>query len=75
VFFLVVLSTFPVVIPFMLVEELRLAMRLSNLVALVTLFAGGWMLARYAGGSVWKSGFGMAGIGAALSAAIIALGG
>jgi len=75
VFLLVVLSTFPVVIPFMLVDEPLRAMRLSNLVALVTLFAGGWMLARYAGGNPWKSGLVMAAIGAALSAAIIALGG
>ncbi len=75
VFLMVVLSTFPLVIPFMVVDDLKLAMRLSNLVALATLFAGGWLLARHAGGSTWKSGFGMAAVGAALSAAIIALGG
>lgn len=75
VFVLVVLSTFPVVIPYAFVDELKLAMRLSNLVSLVTLFAGGWMLARYSGGSPWRSGLAMAAIGAALSAAIIALGG
>jgi VIT1/CCC1 family predicted Fe2+/Mn2+ transporter len=75
VFILVVLSTFPVVIPFMIVGELKLAMRLSNLVALITLFAAGWALARYSGGHPWKSGLSMAAIGAALSAAIIALGG
>jgi len=75
VFILVVLSTFPVVIPFMLVDELKLAMRLSNLVALLTLFTAGWALARHSGGHPWKSGLSMAAIGAALSAAIIALGG
>ncbi len=75
VFILVVLSTFPVVIPYAFIDELKLAMRASNLVSLATLFAGGWILARHAGGSPWKSGLAMAAIGAALSAAIIALGG
>jgi len=75
VFLLVVLSTFPVVIPFMFVDELKLAMRLSNATGVVVLFVGGWMLARYAGGNPWKGGASMAGVGAALSAAIIALGG
>jgi VIT1/CCC1 family predicted Fe2+/Mn2+ transporter len=75
VFLMVVLSTIPVVIPFMFVDELKLAMRLSNLVALVVLFVGGWMLGRYSGGSAWKSGCTMAAIGAVLTVAIIALGG
>jgi VIT1/CCC1 family predicted Fe2+/Mn2+ transporter len=75
VFLMVVLSTFPVVIPFALVDELKLAMRLSNATGVVVLFVGGWMLARYAGGNPWKGGAGMAGVGAVLSAAIIALGG
>jgi VIT1/CCC1 family predicted Fe2+/Mn2+ transporter len=75
VFILVVLSTFPVVIPYAFIDELKLAMRVSNLVSLLTLFAGGWVLGRYSGGSPWKSGLAMSAIGAALSAAIIALGG
>ena len=75
VFVLVVLSTFPVVIPYAFIGELKLAMRVSNAVSLVTLFAGGWVLGRHSGGSPWKSGLAMAAIGAVLSAAIIALGG
>ena len=75
VFILVVLSTFPVVIPYAFIDELKLAMRVSNLVSLMMLFAGGWILARYAGGRPWMSGLAMAAVGAALSAAIIALGG
>jgi VIT1/CCC1 family predicted Fe2+/Mn2+ transporter len=75
VLLLVIVSTFPVVIPYAFIDELKLAMRVSNLVALVTLFAGGWILARHSGGSPWKSGLAMAATGAALSAAIIALGG
>jgi VIT1/CCC1 family predicted Fe2+/Mn2+ transporter len=75
VFLLVVLATFPVVIPFMLFAETAVAMRVSNGVALVTLFLAGNRLARYSGTSPWRSGFAMAAIGAALVAAIMALGG
>jgi VIT1/CCC1 family predicted Fe2+/Mn2+ transporter len=75
VFLIVVLSTFPVVVPFMLFSETLLAMRVSNAVALATLFACGFMLGRYAGGIPWRSGFAMAAIGAVLVAATIALGG
>jgi VIT1/CCC1 family predicted Fe2+/Mn2+ transporter len=75
VFLLVMGSTFPVVIPFALIDTLPLAMRASNAVALVMLFAGGWILARYAGGSPWRGGLALAAVGAALTAAIMALGG
>lgn len=75
VFLLVVLSTFPVVIPFLFIGEPRVALRASNLLGLATLFAGGWLLGRHAGGSPWRYGFGMAAIGAVLVVVIIALGG
>lgn len=75
VFLLVVLSTFPVVIPFLFIDEPRTALRISNLLGLATLFAGGWLLGRYAGGSPWTAGFGLAGIGAVLVVVIMALGG
>ena len=66
---------FPVVIPFMLFSEVTLAMRVSNAIALVTLFGCGFALGRYAGGIPWRSGFAMAAIGVVLVAATIALGG
>lgn len=75
VFLLVVLSTFPLVIPFILIDEPWTAVRLSNLVALAMLFAGGWLLASYAGGSRWRGGAAMALVGAGLVGAIMALGG
>jgi VIT1/CCC1 family predicted Fe2+/Mn2+ transporter len=75
VFLLVVLATFPVVVPFMLLDQTAPAVRVSNLVALVMLFIAGWALARYAGGSRWRGGAAMAATGAVLMAAIIALGG
>jgi VIT1/CCC1 family predicted Fe2+/Mn2+ transporter len=75
VFLIVVLSTFPVVVPFMLFSETLLAMRVSNAVALATLFACGFALGRHAGGIPWRSGFAMAAIGVVLVAVTIALGG
>jgi len=75
VFLLVALSTFPLVVPFMVFGDLRSAMLASRLVALALLFAGGWMLARYAGGKPWLWGSSLAAVGAVLLAAIMALGG
>ncbi|WP_130930606.1 hypothetical protein [Pseudomonas sp. Sample_24] len=75
VFLLVVLATFPLVVPFLLLEQTGLAVRLSNLIGLVVLFVAGWILARYAGAKPWQGGVAMAVVGAALIAAIIALGG
>ena len=75
VFLLVVAATFPVVVPFMLLDQAALAVRVSNAVALGMLFLAGWILARYAGGNRWRGGAAMAATGAALIAAIMALGG
>ncbi|BCJ91907.1 hypothetical protein IZ6_26420 [Terrihabitans soli] len=75
VFLLVTIATFPVVLPFLLISEVWLAMRVSNGIALLTLFIAGYQLGRYAGFVPWRSGFVMAAIGALLVAAIIALGG
>ncbi|MGH8703208.1 MAG: hypothetical protein ACREVR_18820 [Burkholderiales bacterium] len=75
VFLLVVLTTFPVVVPFMLFHETALAMRVSNAVALVTLFAAGYTLGRYSGGVPWRSGLVMVAIGVVLVAATMVLGG
>ena len=75
VFLLVVLATFPVVVPFMLFDQAAPAVRVSNFVALGMLFLSGWILARYAGGSRWRGGAAMALTGAVLMAAIMALGG
>ena len=75
VFLLVVLSTFPVVVPFIFISKLALAMRVSNGVALVMLFIGGYQLGRYAGGVAWRTGLAMASVGAVLVSIIMALGG
>jgi VIT1/CCC1 family predicted Fe2+/Mn2+ transporter len=75
VFLLVALSTFPLVVPFLVFGELKPALLASRLVALAMLFAGGWTLARYAGGKPWRWGLGLATVGAVLLGAIMALGG
>jgi VIT1/CCC1 family predicted Fe2+/Mn2+ transporter len=75
VFFLVVLSTFPVVVPFMLTADTARALLLSRLVALAMLFLSGALLARYSNGNIWLNGLTMATVGALLMAAIMALGG
>lgn len=49
IFMLVFLCTFPVAIPFGLFDDLSVAMRVSNGVALTLLFVGGFILAGYAG--------------------------
>jgi VIT1/CCC1 family predicted Fe2+/Mn2+ transporter len=75
VFFLVVLSTFPLVIPFMLIDDTARALLWSRLVAVGMLFIAGATLARYSSGNVLLNGLAMSAIGALLMAAIMALGG
>lgn len=75
VFILVVLSTFPIVMPFLLTKDVATALRISNGLALATLFIGGYVLGKYAGASPWRYGFALTIMGAGLIAAIIALGG
>jgi VIT1/CCC1 family predicted Fe2+/Mn2+ transporter len=75
VFLLVFVSTFPVVIPFLVVHDVMLALRLSNAVAIVMLFWAGWSLGRYAGYSPWRVGLWVDAIGLVLVGAAIALGG
>jgi hypothetical protein len=75
VFLLVVLSTFPVVIPFLFFRQVEIAMRVSNLVAIAMLFAAGYLLARYGGYHPWRTGLSMVVLGVVLVAITIALGG
>ncbi len=75
IFLWVVLATFPVVLPFLVITDALVAVRVSNLLALITLFIGGWVLGRYAGGQPWRYGLVMGAIGLALVVVIVALGG
>lgn len=75
VFVLVFLSTFPVVLPFVFIDELQLAMRVSGAVAVAMLFVAGWNWGKYAGTTPWRAGVTMALLGIFVEAVIIALGG
>jgi len=75
VFLLVVASTFPVALPFVLFNDVGTAKNVSRAIALTMLFLGGLALGRYAGYGSLKVGFMMAGLGTVLVAAVMALGG
>ena len=75
VFLLVFLSTFPVVVPFVLIGDPVRALRASNAVAVAMLCAGGYSLGRYAGLRPWVVALAMTALGAVLVAITIALGG
>lgn len=75
VFLWVVVSTFPVVLPFVLIDDVATAKNLSRGIALVMLFIGGLVLGRYAGYGSWKVGLMMTALGVAVVAAVMALGG
>jgi VIT family. len=75
IFLLVFISTFPVAIPFLIIRDVRLALRISNLVATLLLFLGGWILARYSGYNKFRTGLYMALIGIVLVVITISLGG
>ena len=76
IFVVVVVTTFPVVLPFIFLQhDVALAKNVSTVVALAMLFLGGLGLGRYAGYGSWRVGLLMAALGTALIVAINALGG
>ena len=75
VFILVFLSTLPIALPFMFIDETRLALRVSNGIALVMLFVGGWRLGTYSGRSPLAHGVVYLAVGVVLVWATILLGG
>jgi hypothetical protein len=75
VFLLVFLSTFPVAIPFMLMGNAGLAMRVSNAIAILMLFGMGYVFGRITGGRPVWMGISMVILGGVLVALTIALGG
>jgi VIT1/CCC1 family predicted Fe2+/Mn2+ transporter len=75
VFLLVFLSTFPVVIPFIVFRDVHVALRASNAVAIAMMFMAGYWLARHGGYHPWRTGASVAALGVALVGIAIALGG
>jgi hypothetical protein len=75
VFLLVFLSTLPVAVPFLLIESVPSAIRVSNGVAIVMLFAAGCAYGRLIGRAPADWGVAMVALGSALVTLTIALGG
>ena len=75
VFLLVFLSTFPVVIPFLVMHDAVRALRVSNFIAIVMLFATGYTYGRVTGYRPAWVGASMVVLGAILASLTIALGG
>lgn len=74
-FFLVVISSIPAAIPFLLIDDARLALRVSNAVLVALLFLTGYWWARYTVSRPWIAGVAFLLIGSALVVTAIALGG
>lgn len=75
IFILVVASTLPPSIPFLFIDELHMAMRVSNATSLVMLFIIGAQIGRYTGRKPWPMALAMASIGSVLVLVTIAFGG
>jgi hypothetical protein len=69
------LSTFPIVIPFILAGDVRLALRASNVIACAMLFLLGYAFGHYAGFRPLSMGLAMTAAGGALVGVAILLGG
>ena len=75
VFLLVVASTFPVALPYLLISDLGVAKGVSRGLALVLLFGAGHAVGRYSGVRPMWTGLAMLLIGAVLVVIVMALGG
>jgi VIT1/CCC1 family predicted Fe2+/Mn2+ transporter len=75
IFIIIVLSTFPVALPFIVFRDVPTALLVSRILTLVMLFCGGLALGRHAGWGGWKAGLAMVVFGVLLTMAIVALGG
>jgi hypothetical protein len=72
---IVCVSTFPVVVPFIFMQNVGPAMRLSNVIAIVMLFLTGHAFGHITGRQPWLAGAAMVILGAILVGMTMALGG
>jgi VIT family len=75
VFLIVFVSTLPVILPFVFIDNIRLALRISNLVAVVLLFIVGYRFGHHIGHHPWRTGLTMVAVGSVMVAITISLGG
>jgi len=71
----VFITTFPVAIPFIFMDDVARAMRVSNAIAIGLLFLSGYAFGRIAEYRPWLTGLAMVVLGSALVGITIALGG
>lgn len=72
---LVIAATFPLTVPFMIVDDAYVALRLSNTLLIVMLFLVGYQWGGYANVHKWAAGLVFTVVGLILVAIAIALGG
>jgi len=75
IFFLMFISTLPIVTPFIFIHDTNTALRTSNLIAIIMMFLCGWSLAKYVGINKWILSITMTFIGIILVFITIVLGG
>ena len=75
IFLIVVATTFPVALPFLIFDDGKFALLVSRILTLAMLFFGGLALGRYSGYGSWKAGAAFCVLGVLVTAAVIALGG
>jgi hypothetical protein len=72
---LVFCSTFPPVLPFLFLDDVQTALRISNVIAIAMLFVCGYLYGRGTGLHPWATGLVMVAVGIALVGVAVALGG
>jgi VIT1/CCC1 family predicted Fe2+/Mn2+ transporter len=75
VFWLVVFASFPAALPFVLIDDAWLALRVSNLILIALFFVIGYQWAGYTTIKPWRAATSLTLFGIAMVAAAIALGG
>ncbi len=75
VFCLVLATTLPAVVPFLVIGDPWLALRVSNLLLIGLLFIVGFHWAQYINANPWMAGLVLTGLGLALVAVALVLGG
>jgi len=74
-FWLVFATAIPAVVPFLMIDKLMLALRVSNFLLVALMFCVAWVWAKYTHANPWLTGLGMTVFGLILVQATIMLGG
>jgi len=72
---IILLATFPMLVPFLLVSDADVAVRLSHGIGLLLLFLTGAAWGRSSGAGAWRVGIGVTLVGAVMASVTVALGG